>query len=264
MVELKLPDSTRRFLEEYNPKGRIFDKFEPKKVDSDVMEDYMDCFKKWDAAQEQTIDLNWAYRFVNDYKPASVNPENIQGFISEVEDFYGELPNRAGLFPFYLINELCPEKEIALKINKPWNYIGFKNSKILEMDGNCGDICGENMTGGEIVVNGDCGLMCGNHMTGGKVIVNGDCGLMCGYCMAGGEIVVKDECGTECGKSMAGGKVIVNGDCGDKCGVDMVGGEIYLNGDYESISRHSGGKIYHKGKLIYKDGEKVSLWKRIF
>ena len=38
----------------------------------------------------------------------------------------------------------------------------------------------------------------------------------------------------------------------------MKGGEIHINGNYESISPAVlSGDIYHKGKLIVKDGREV-------
>ncbi len=239
MVELKLPDNTKIFLDRYNSnQGGLSGKFEVENVDSDAMENYLNCFKEWTIAREPTnLTIETSYELINKYESNSVNPNKIQEFIYEVEYYYKILPKYAGLFPSYLLNELCSEKEITLEIDKPWDYLGFKNSKNLNIIGACGDSYGYENTG-NIVIEGDCGDLCGNGMTEGKIIVNGNCGCWCGDDMKGGNIVVK-------------------GDCGDLCGYNMTGGEIHLNGDYESIGEHSGGKIYHLGTLIYENGVEV-------
>ncbi|MCK4428903.1 MAG: hypothetical protein KAU95_00900, partial [Candidatus Aenigmarchaeota archaeon] len=83
-----------------------------------------------------------------------------------------------------------------------------------------------------------------------KIVVKGDCDNYTGYCMEGGEIVIEGNCGNWTGYDMKGGKIRIYGD----------------NFDPKSqISEHAeGGKIYHKGIVIYKDntymGEKK--WKR--
>ncbi len=240
MVELKLPDNTKRFLEEYNPNhGGLSDKFEVEKVDSEAMKDYMNCFKEWNNKRELTKLTNYldTYQLVNNYEPTSVNLKNIQDFIYKVEDYYKILPDYAGLFLSYLSNELCSEEKITLEIEKPWNLLGFKNSKILEIDGNCG---------------GECG-----YKNERVFVVNGDCGHFCGY-RNERVIVVNGDCERWCGEKMERGNIVVEGDCGENCGDDMKGGEIHLNRDYESIGDHSGGKIYHLGTLIYENGVEVN------
>jgi formylmethanofuran dehydrogenase subunit C len=55
---------------------------------------------------------------------------------------------------------------------------------------------------------------------------------------------------------MKGGKIIVKKNAGFKVGHGMSGGEIRIEGDYESLGGGiKGGKINHKGKLVFpKEG----------
>lgn len=60
------------------------------------------------------------------------------------------------------------------------------------------------------------------------------------------------------GRDMESGILIINGNAGDMVGHLMQGGVIHIGGDYNSISRHVyGGDIYHKNKLLIKDGKPV-------
>jgi len=56
----------------------------------------------------------------------------------------------------------------------------------------------------------------------------------------------------EFGRCMKGGLIVIEGNCGHDTGLAMEGGEIHLNGDYHSLGVNKmGGKVFHKGKLIY-------------
>jgi len=71
-------------------------------------------------------------------------------------------------------------------------------------------------------------------------------------------IDVNGNVGYGVGWYMEEGKITVNGNAGNLVGNGMKGGEIHLNGDYESLSRNIfGGNIYHKGKLIVRNGRRL-------
>ena len=97
------------------------------------------------------------------------------------------------------------------------------------------------MQKGKIHVKGDAGHSMGLHMYDGVILIDGNCSQ--GYIWF----------------DLKGGTIRIKGNvCGD-IGLEMEGGTIYLDGNYESISKDiQGGDIYHKGKLIVKDG--VKLW----
>ena len=130
---------------------------------------------------------------------------------------------KKGFYLSYLINKSNDYKfiiytnHLATKVDR----IGYKNN------------------GKYITVKGDAGDEVGNSMKDGKVNVFGNAGDYVGW-------------------SMKGGKIIIKGDVGDHLGSNLSGGEIHVYGDYRLLpSDINGGNIYHKGKLIVKDGRKL-------
>lgn len=114
------------------------------------------------------------------------------------------------------------------------NYLGFKNEKNIVINGSAGSSVGKYMKEGKIVVKGNSGRLTGQHMESGIITIEGDAGYAVGDYMKGGTIVVK-------------------GDTGHNVGYFMEGGEIHTEGACRSISKYvKGGKIYHKGKLVYQ------------
>ena len=115
------------------------------------------------------------------------------------------------------------------------------------------------MVGGEIVIEGNGGEQVGFHMKGGKITVKGNATNLAGYGMESGEIVIDGDCGEDLGNEMEGGKITVKGNGGECVGLGMAGGTIRIDGDYVSLDKNiKGGKIYHKGKLIYPRGDHAS------
>ena len=85
-----------------------------------------------------------------------------------------------------------------------------------------------------------------------NITVNGDVGRTVGHEMKGGTIHVEGDMDGNAGWAMEGGTIILEGNAGPAVRWLMAGGEIHLNGGYKSISKDpDGGKIYHKGKLIW-------------
>ena len=98
----------------------------------------------------------------------------------------------------------------------------------------------------------------GKKNDGKSIIIYGNVNNSVGEEMKSGSIEVFGDVGLFSGSSMGGGLIKIHGNAGHSVGFAMKGGEIHLNGDYISISRNKfGGNIYHKGRLIVKDGERV-------
>ncbi len=74
------------------------------------------------------------------------------------------------------------------------------------MDGNLSNVkrIGENMTGGEIVINGNVGMHVGNHMSGGKILVNGNADDWAGAMLKGGELEITGNAGHYVGAAYRG------------------------------------------------------------
>ena len=80
---------------------------------------------------------------------------------------------------------------------------------------------GENMSGGEIIINGDVGMHVGNQMSGGKIQVNGNADDWAGAMLKGGELEITGDAGNYVGsayrgfwKGMTNGVIKVNGKVG--------------------------------------------------
>lgn len=140
----------------------------------------------------------------------------------------------------------------------------MKNGKII-VNGNCGSCVGSTLRGGIVVVNGNVYSQLGYKMYNGKVIVEGNAGDVVGEEMHGGSILVKGNVGDETGKNMWSGEITILGDTGYEVGIGMCGNndsKICLGGEFKSISGLKNeqwscwkGEIYHKNKLIFKDGK---------
>jgi formylmethanofuran dehydrogenase subunit C len=223
------------------------------------------------------------YRELNDkgyLNPKRYSAEDIERFSLVMVGYQDEkgFNAKAGYFLSLLINQ-NENKEFVLDTRNlaiiPW-YIGFRNTKNITIRGNAGDLLGYEMENGNITIEGNCDENAGNSMIGGLIEVKGNTKDFLGYQMRGGKIVVRGNVKNNLGSFMEGGNLIVNGNCGDNLGwcmqngtitinrnagsgigLDMSGGEIYLNGDYKKIAEpneETKGDIYHKGKLIFKDG----------
>ena len=108
-----------------------------------------------------------------------------------------------------------------------------------------------------VTVKGDIGDWTGYHMTSGVIDVLGDAKDLYGVYMRGGELIVRGNA-HHVGEGMHGGIIRVYGNVRGLIGDEMEGGTIHLNGDYGSLgTKMSGGDIYHKGKQIVKDGERL-------
>jgi len=165
-----------------------------------------------------------------------------------------------GLYLNALINKSNDKdfKIITNYLSKNIDYIGYKNRKNIDVNGNAGDWIGNGMKRGEITVNGNVGYRVGLNMEDGKITINGNAGYWVGGDMKNGEITINGNAEGEVGLGMKSGKITINGNAGDYVGYGMKGGEIHLNGDYESLSDYiHGGNIYHKGKLIVKGGRRL-------
>lgn len=164
-----------------------------------------------------------------------------------------------GIYLETLINN-CEEDGIVIYA-PPWkiNQFGLDLKKKVIVNGDMGDYLGNGMQDGIIILNGNASD-CAGAMKNGSMIINGNVGRYLGTSMDKGTIIVNGNAGDDIGFALKDGEIIINGDAGREIGQSF-GGIIHLNGNYGSINKYYtssgiyGGTIYHKGKLIVKDGK---------
>ena len=199
--------------------------------------------------------------------PEKYSAENTEEFMM-VSGKYEEphIGKKLGVYVSALVNN-CDENTFTLHTKHlPFDVhdLGYgNNGKLIKIIGDgCGGI-GKNMEDGFIQVDGNADSL-GDGIKGGVIQVDGDCYWL-GSDMISGEIIINGNVGTKLVSpdsgtivAMHGGKIIINGDVGGEIGGGMRGGTICLNGKYDKISTYIlGGDIYHKDKLIVKDGKRV-------
>jgi formylmethanofuran dehydrogenase subunit C len=119
------------------------------------------------------------------------------------------------------------------------------------------DQVGQDMSGGEIVVEGDVGLQAGRMMAGGRLTVRGSAGHWAASGMKGGVIEIGGSAGDRLGGPLAGetagmrgGVVIVRRNAGERAGDKLRRGVIVIERDAgaHAGSRMIAGTVIVRGK----------------
>lgn len=238
------------------------------------------------ADQSEYLDISDFYNLVEFILPKKIKSSDIDGFFyffckATREGKKPGLDDIAGVFLSVLMNR-SETKEFYFNTGD-FNYlenIGVKNNgKRIVIGGIGGNNLGAYMDEGSIHVKGDAGVNLGYRMKGGLIEVDGDADELLAADMKGGKIIVKGKARVEgVADLMKGGELIIGGDVLHACsGMEngtvtingyvnrigrIKGGTIYLNGAYDEIETYDesdsgGGEIYHKDKLIVKDGKFV-------
>lgn len=213
----------------------------PEVVENETLTQLKDAWRRfnYDPGIEKTIQHNYP-KAVKAIADLEYTAEDVRNFSIVLAEFQGEKNFflKAGLFLSALINN-CQDNEFIVytyHLKTQLNAIGFLNEK-------------------NITVKGDTGVGTGSDMKGGSIMIEGDTDSMLGFCMGSGTIVVKGNAGYIVGDAMKGGTIIIEGNAGISIGREMKGGEIHVNGDRGYLGIHiKGGNIYHRGKLIVKNG----------
>ncbi len=171
----------------------------------------------------------------------SIIPENFAGkSLSEISNLPVFLGNKKRKISdsFEITGDIAEDKE--------------RQRIVLEGDFSRVKRIGENMNGGEILINGSVGIHLGEFMQNGKITVTGNANSWIGTSMSDGEILIEGNARDCIGcakrgenKGMRGGKIIINGNTGTEIGSYISGGEILIKGTAESFagSYARGGKI---------------------
>jgi hypothetical protein len=152
------------------------------------------------------------------YSPKDVAAFSIllSSMLSETGD-----ADKAGWFLSALVNNGSNSRYVvfAPPTDHPIGYLGFRNSKELQVKGSVGYGCGQEMEGGRLTVEGDAGDSVGRAMSGGRIVIMGKAGRHIGELMDAGEIrllggygSISKDCRPEYGgKIFIGKKLVVDG-----------------------------------------------------
>jgi formylmethanofuran dehydrogenase subunit C len=117
------------------------------------------------------------------------------------------------------------------------------------------DQIGQDMAGGEIVVEGDVGNQAGRSMIGGRLSISGNAGRWAASGMRGGHIEIKGSAGDRLGGPLAGetagmrgGTVVIRGDVGERVADRLRRGTIIVEG---RSGAHAGSRMI-AGTLILR------------
>jgi hypothetical protein len=175
---------------------------------------------KFDWSSPITIDEHYEI-WAGLTKRINLSSCDIERFCIALAQFQEEkdFRNKAGFFLSGLANH-CQDHDVIIRTShlfKRVNFLGYKNSRNITVEGDVGDGIGILMHDGMLVVNGDALQAAGDGLIGGKLVINGF--------------------------------------AGHGVGVRMRNGEIHLESDYENLQFiPEGGKIFHKGQLIWPTG----------
>jgi hypothetical protein len=200
-------------------------------VEDETLKRLKGAWRKVIIPEEESTPAEKIYEMIeNALRGVEYTAKDVETFSILLADFQGEndsssnagpflgesrFLSKAGLFLSALINN-GTERKYTLNtahLEIPLSHIGFRNTKAIDVIGDVGYVCGEEMESGWIFVTGNAGV-----------------GL---------------------GQSMKGGTITVCGDAWHGVGASMEDGTIEVGGSMGSIGYHiRQGSIYHRGKLV--------------
>jgi hypothetical protein len=238
-----------------------------------IMRIWSDC--KGNSLERSVQNHETLERIFARIKSLRYTAKDVHSFSVQLALFQEEqnFPDKSGRFLSALVG-YSQEDRFVIQTDHlvlPVNYIRSYNTKNITVIGDAGSHAGFWMAGGTITVEGNAGDCLGMGMRDGSIKVKGNTGMHVGFKMHGGFITVVAnsaesvgcymESGTirlrgdtdiNLGDHMLGGTIIAEGNAGLDVGHEMGDGVIRINGRYESIAdEKSGGRIFHKKKLIY-------------
>ncbi len=198
----------------------------------------------WRGHNVTEIGINWVVaheeypRILEKIRNIECTSKDIEDFSIVLSEFQGEsrFSSKAGLFLSALINK-CKEDDFVIHTTHLYEsivFIGYHNTKNITVDGHVGNWIGAEIESGTIMVDGDAHDYVGYHMAGGSIVVEGNAGAAVGSDLQNGSITIR-------GNARA-------------VGDDMRGGEIHVDGSLGYIRAFFGGKIFHRGELIWPKG----------
>ena len=204
--------------------------------------------------------ISWYNHAADSLKKCHYSAAEIERFSIALTAFQDEItfPEKAGLFLSVLINN-CKNKDCVVHtahLAVSIDYLGYKNTKNITVEGNAGLYVGNEMKRGTITVKGNAGNLTGNRMRGGTILVKGNTGESVGLGMRCGNIFVDGNAGHSVGAWAKGGKIHIEGriegnvNIGPRCHLqNHESGKKFILGEYAR------GTVFHKGMLILDKGK---------
>jgi formylmethanofuran dehydrogenase subunit C len=182
---------------------------------------------------------------------ADYSAEDVERFSLMLGEFQDEenFMERAGLLLSALMNNgKDGNYTIHTQHLEGINFLGYRNTKRVVVEGDVGNDAGTRMKEGELIIRGDGGLGVGFQMHGGSILVEGDADENLGMEMTEGEINVKGTAGDGAGYNMKGGLITIWKDAGELAGNLMEGGKILIHGN----ARKGAGTELKGGVIVVK------------
>jgi formylmethanofuran dehydrogenase subunit C len=215
----------------------------------------------FDFNKRCTLALRWAESI-----PAYYSPDDVEDFSLALG--YDSGPGRsfqlrAGLFLSALVNKGRDERYVIHTAHlPPLERIGHRNTKNLEVVGDCGEMAGSCMEGGILHVRGNVAKNAGYRMVGGELRIDGDADTNLGLTMKGGEILLKGDfrqgkkqLSVGAGSSMEGGRITIMGSAKGTVGDFMEDGVIDVKGSSRSVGKGmKGGLVIIGSSASYSIG----------
>jgi len=219
------------------------------------LEQLIDAYHKvcqWPHNKEES------YNFCEKCIPDQISARAIREFsfyLAELESPFRSTMQQ-GLFLSACINN-CAEDHVSLWVSHLplLDYLGYKNTKDVIIQGDVGYALGESMCSGRIRVQGNTGDDVGIYMQGGRICIAGNVEDCAGEKMKGGQLFIGGNAGKHPGVDMQEGEIVILGDAKTFVGMDMEGGVIRMQGDCASVGTLRGGTIYYKNWLLALNGE---------
>jgi len=229
-----------------------------------IIQAYIDISKSDEIYESMNDSIKFYNRCLASIQNLSYDSKTVEDFSLIMPYLYNDDVDRIaiGYFLSGLMNN-CKDKDFLLKVGDSGIHeIGYKFAgRNLEIFGDVFSSLGSHMRYGNITLHGNAeGSGAGEYMKRGNIVIHGNSDGQEGARAKGGIITINgDVTDGLTGFYNEGAKIVVNGFCRGGIGECMTRGEIYLNGDYESLSdKIIGGDIYHKGKLIIKNGKPMT------
>jgi formylmethanofuran dehydrogenase subunit C len=121
--------------------------------------------------------------------------------------------------------------EVNIHGNAGIHLAAFNNGAVIILEGNCGDLAGDTLLKGGLIVFGNAGDLLGANMNNGIIVIKGNAGDGVGKYMSGGTIIIDGDIHGSVGVRMSDGMIIITGSLKGRLCPGSTGGMIFIGGE---------------------------------